>query len=181
MAENISRDVDVNSIRKLTIAVWVLSTLIILHICISLFGAFFPRASAERIRISPCETATLPSIATQEDQYVGFHDWPIEKQIQKTSVIAIARYEKQDGKLKCVISEILKQTPDTKFFYKIGDEYRSGSRYMRDDITCGDGQVIFFTGSPASMRYSCSFEGDRIGGLGDMPFATLRDIIRKTK
>ncbi len=168
-------------IRRLTIAVWVLSVLTIVNIGISLFGALFPPAVARRIRISLPEGPVTSSTTTYEDQYVGFHEWPLERQIQKASVIAIARYEKDNGRLKCVISEILKQAPDTKFYYKVGDEYRPSSVYPRDNASYGDGQIIFFTGSPAFMRYSCSFEGDRIGGLGDMPIDVLRETVRKEK
>jgi hypothetical protein len=38
----------------------------------------------------------------------------------------------------------------------------------------GDGVVIFFTGSPASMSMSMSFSGDRIHGLGDIPLQLFK-------
>ena len=180
MTEPIQTDSNAGSIRRLTVAVWILCVLTIINCGLSLFGLLYPWAVAKRIRASLHERAPLSS-ATYEDQYADFHEWPLERQIEKATVIAIARYEKEGGRLKCVISEILKQTPDTKFFYKVGDEYRPGSHYLKDDVMYGDGQVMFFTGSPAMMRYSCSFEGDRITGFGDMPIETLRETARKAK
>lgn len=181
MTEPIKTDSETSSIRKLTIAVWILCILTTINICLSLFGAFFSGAVTKHTRDSLRNDAFPSSTATYEDQYKDFHEWTLEQQIQKASVIAIARYEKENGRLKCVISEILKQAPGTRFYYKVGTEYRPGSLYPRKDTVYGDGQVIFFTGSPASMRYSCSFEGDRIGGLGDMPIEMLREAIRKAK
>lgn len=174
-------NLDTKSIGKLTIAVWVLSALVCIDISLSLFRLFFPFYLAKSVQASLCKPALLPNAVISEDQYKGFYEWPIEKQVQEASVIVIARYEKENEKLKCVISEILKQTPGTTFYYKIGDEYRPCSRYLQDDVACGEGQIIFFTDSPASMRFSCSFDGNRIGGLGNMPFETLREVIHKTK
>jgi hypothetical protein len=180
MTEHIQTDSGARSMQRLSIPLWILCVLTLVNLCISVFGFLYPWAVARRIRASLHEGAPLPC-TTYEDQYADFHEWPLEKQIEKATVIAIARYEKEDGRLKCVISEILKQTPDMKFYYKVGDEYRPGSHYMKDDVTYGDGVVMFFTGSPAMMRYACSFQGDRIAGFGDMPIETLRDTIGKTK
>ena len=124
---------------------------------------------------------TGPSEPVRFDEFNNFHDWPVEKQVQAASVIAIGKYQKSGDTLKCMISEILKQKPDAAFYYKIGDEFRPGSQVMRDNTTYGDGQIIFFAGSPASFRYSCGFTGDRIRGMGGMPLSELRELIRKSK
>ena len=110
--------------------------------------------------------------------YERFYDFPIEKQIEAASVIAIARYEKEGEKLKCVISEILKHSPNTTFYFKVGDEYPQCSRYPKANESYGDGQLMFFVGSPAEFRYSTSFFGDRLSGLGEMPIELLRGKIQ---
>ena len=167
-----------SAIRRLTLAVWILIVLVAINIGVSLFSALFPLAIAKRL------TASLPGSFSPEfivtrDSNAGFSDWPLEKQIDKASVIAVARYEKDGGRYKAVISEILKKGPDTQFYYKVGDEYPQGGYYPKDGTSHGDGQIIFFTGSPATMRYSCSFYGDRILAFGDMPFDVLRNLISK--
>src|SRR5688572_12854691 len=104
---------DAHSIRRLTLAVWMLCVLVVIDICVSLYGTV------------SLYGALLPSRALYEDQpwsvvgeLAGFHEWPLEEQIDKATVIAIARYDREDGKRKCVFSEILKQEPGTTFSYK---------------------------------------------------------------
>jgi hypothetical protein len=103
-----------------------------------------------------------------------------EKQVQSSTVIALATYEKSDSTLKCVISEILKHVPDTAFYYKVGDEFRPGSHRTSEGTDYGDGQVLFFTGSPARLEIAVAVHGDRISGMGDMPVSMLRELIRSS-
>jgi len=104
-----------------------------------------------------------------------FHELSVEEQIQKASVIALARYEKaDDGKMKAIIKEFLKKDPGVIVHYNIGDEYPSWSYYPSDNNNRGDGAVIFFVGSPASMHLSVGYTGDRISGLADLPIELFR-------
>jgi hypothetical protein len=166
------------SFKRLTVAVWILGAFTALNFIATTFVVLSPTIQEKRFQLM-MRNKNFPAVI--KDQYTGFHDWPVKKQIQAASVIAIARYETEGKKLKCVISEILKKDPDTDFYYQVGDEYERGSHYMSDDTTYGDGQIIFFTGSPASMKYSCSFTGDRVMALGGMPFDELRETIANMK
>ncbi len=166
------------SLKRLTIAVRILCALTTLNILATAFVMFSPAIQQKRLQ-SIMRNKTFSTVI--KDRYAGFHDWPVKKQIQTASVIVIARYETEGKKLKCVISEILKKAPDTDFYYQVGDEYERGSHYMRADTTYGDGKIIFFTGSPASMKYSCSFTGDRVMSLGGMPFDELRETVSNMK
>lgn len=104
-----------------------------------------------------------------------FHELGLEEQIQKSSVIALARYEAApDGKMKAIVKEFLKKDPNVTIYYNVGDEYPTSSYYPKDKISRGDGVVIFFTGSPAMMKMSMTYSGDRIHGLGDLPVELLR-------
>ena len=104
-----------------------------------------------------------------------FHELKIEEQIKKSSVIALAKFElSSDGKMKAIIKEFLKKEPDVKLYYNEGDEYASSSYYPTDKTSYGDGLVIFFVGSPATMRMAMSYEGDRIRGLGDIPLELFK-------
>jgi hypothetical protein len=105
-----------------------------------------------------------------------FHELPLEEQIKTASVIALARYElAPDGKQKAIIKEFLKKDPNTTIYYNIGDEYPGGSFYPKDKTSYGDGVIVFFVGSPASMRMSISYTGDRIHSLGDIPLQLFRE------
>jgi len=112
----------------------------------------------------------------EEEEGPSFHELPLEKQIEKSSVIALANFEPgEDGKMKAVFTEFLKRDPNVTFYYEIGDEYPSASYYPRENTLHGDGLIVFFIGSPASMRMSMSYSGERIGGLGDLPLKLLRE------
>lgn len=111
----------------------------------------------------------------QKDAGPQFHDLPIEKQIATASVIALARFEPAaDGKMKAVFTEFLKKDPDTTIYYAIGDEYPAASYYPSERRGHGDGVVVFFVGSPADMRMSMTYTGDRIHSLGDIPLGLFR-------
>jgi hypothetical protein len=169
------------SIRRLSVAVWVLAIVAFANLAVSVWVLFSPALLATRIMAALPQKLMPPSEQEKIEEFNSFHDWPPEKQIQTASVIAIGRWEKSGSTLKCIITEILKQGPNTKFYYKIGDEYRLGSRPVRDDNTdYGEEEIMFFTGSPASFRFAMSFKGDRLTGMGDMPIAELRDLIRKS-
>jgi hypothetical protein len=105
----------------------------------------------------------------------NFDDLPIEEQIKASSVIALARFEAApDGKQKAIIREFLKKAPGTEIHYEVGGEYPRASHYPTEGRSHGDGVIIFFVGSPAEMRMSMSYHGDRITGLGDIPIELFR-------
>jgi hypothetical protein len=118
-----------------------------------------------------------PSPPTQlhQDRGPQFHELPIEEQIRRASVIALARFEPSaDGKMKAIFREFLKKAPDTTIYYSIGDEYPSASYYPSEGTSHGDGLVVFFVGSPADMRMAMTYTGDRIHSLGDIPLELFR-------
>jgi len=109
-----------------------------------------------------------------------FHELPLDEQINESTVIAIAKYEaSQDGRMKAVIKEFLKKKEGVKIYYDVGDEHPSSSFYPEEDTSHGDGVVIFFTGSPATMKMSMTFEGDRIRSLGDIPLKLFKEKCKK--
>ncbi len=110
-----------------------------------------------------------------------FHNLEIEEQIKLASVIAIAEYvPSKDGKSIAIISEILKMQSNTKFYYEVGDEFPDSSFFPEDHTNYGDGLIIFFTGSPAMMRLSMTYSGDRIRSLGDLPLKLFRKKCKET-
>ena len=121
-----------------------------------------------------------PSVTSETNTFdesgIPFHELGLEEQIQKSSIIAMAKYEPSpDGQMKAIIKEFLKKDPNVTFYHKLGEEYPSSSYYPKDNTSYGDGVIIFFTGSPARMRMSMSYSGGFIRGLGDMPIELLRE------
>jgi hypothetical protein len=104
-----------------------------------------------------------------------------ESRVQSASVIAVAKWERSDSTLRCVVTDILKQAPDTAFYYKVGDEIKTLNQHITNNADYGDGQILFFTGSPARLEETAAYRGDRVTGLGDIPISNLRDIIARSK
>lgn len=121
-----------------------------------------------------------PPVGADPGYVSNFGELSIEEKIEKSTVIALARFEPSaDGRVKAVFSEFLKRNPDTEFYYKIGDEYPSAAYYPKEHVNYGDGLVIFFVGSPARDQMSMSYSGNRIRGLADIPIELFRDKCKK--
>ncbi len=151
-------DVTQRRITRLSAAVWVLAVLL----CVTLLGSFVVIRS---LTVARSELGHLSP----------------EQRVQAASIIALTRWERSGSSLRCVITEILKQAPNTAFYYKVGDELQSHEQKIRDNTDYGDGEIIFFTGSPARLEETASYRGDRITGLGDMPISSMREIINASK
>lgn len=146
-----------------------------------IFPLFFPSQTEREPSGIPSEIGTtnrLPSTPNTEatlEPAVPFHELQIEDKIKQSSVIALAKYEPgPDGRMRAIIKEYLKKAPNVTIQYTIGDEFQSASYYPSEKTNRGDGVVIFFVGSPATMRMSMSFSGDRILSLGDMPIELFK-------
>jgi hypothetical protein len=113
------------------------------------------------------------------DMAFSFEGASVDKQVQTSSVIVLTQWRQQDGRNKCIITEILKRDPNVGFSYKAGDEYARGNLGTRPNTDYGDGEVMFFTGSLPQLRYSAAYWGDRVRALGDLPLTTLRAMIQK--
>ncbi len=105
-----------------------------------------------------------------------FHSLPPEEKIKRSSAILLTKHEKEGGRLKAIVSEILKG-PDAGLNYSVGDEFGDLSRYVEGDTDYGEGDVVLFDAS-GDMRESMTYRRGRISGLGDMPLEVLRAMIR---
>jgi hypothetical protein len=117
----------------------------------------------------PLQSAELDRVEPE------FTDLSVEERISKSSVIFVARFEEaEDGRLKAVISEVLKKKDDAAFPFAVGDEYPRASIYPEAGVDYGTGVAVFLVGPDASFTSSVSIHTDRVFGLGDMPLELLR-------
>lgn len=126
--------------------------------------------------VFPNERESPANLNVTVGRDIPFHSLSIEERIDAASVIALANYEPaDDGRMKAIITEYLKREPETNVRFQIGDEHPDSSYYPTEGRDRGDGVVIFFTGSPATIKSSTSIHGDRITGLNDIPLALFRE------
>lgn len=174
--ETPERDSSVRALRGLTIAVWALTAVMAVFVTLYLV-AYIPSFTFSSVNLTRSTVAESERPLGSFTRYPDFHAMPLEKQIEAASVIAIARYERESERNKCVLSEILKQAPGTEFHFKLGDELRHCSHNVKPSESRGDGQLMFFVGSPADLRFSRTFFGERLAGSGNMPISLLRKQI----
>ncbi len=168
-----------SAVRGLTIAVWVLTALTALQMGWTLWAWLRPQtlSSTEFETSSGVKSGGMTDERIREDN--EFSAYPPERKIERASLIVVTKYEKDGDRQKAVITEILKRKPDTRFFYNVGDEYHELS-HIGTDHGHSDGQVAFLTGNPPRMNVSYSYEQERVGGLGHMPLAKIRELAQQS-
>jgi hypothetical protein len=170
------------AVRRLTWAVWCLIVLSIVMYAV-------PWISYLRFRITdgpsdPTAAADSPTTLASEPEFDNdFHARPPEEKIRRATVILVTQIQREPGKHKEVIREIVKHSPNVRFYYQVGDEYERISHAPAPDCTdCeGQGQVVFLIGNPALMALSYSYRNDRIEGMGGMSLTELRQLAQPSK
>ncbi|MEM8766061.1 MAG: hypothetical protein AAGE43_01350 [Pseudomonadota bacterium] len=110
-----------------------------------------------------------------------FRDLTVEERIATSTVVANVVFTPgQDDSMRAVIQEILKLDEGTTFYYEEGDELPTMSFYPNESHHRGDGAIVFFIGSPATIKHAVYYTGQRIGGLGDMPLELLKEKCAET-
>jgi hypothetical protein len=165
----------VRVIKRLTVAVWVLVVLFAVYVGIYLSDQVSFRRSLAPI--ASRELGRLGPPPADAESFQTLYGLPPEEMVKRASVITISRHEAEGNRGKCVLTEILKQSAGVKFYYKVGDEFQHCNFDPKEASRYGEGEVTFFVGSPAEMRYATTFSGERLSGLGDMPISELRALI----
>ncbi len=175
------------TLRRLTLAVWVLAflvgaLLILVGFGVALVTGMF--ASSPTVVYSPSSAAvTDPHPVERWDfkRYEGFHDWPLAKQVAEASVILVTRYDDSGDEMKEVIAEVLKQTPEAYTSFKVGDAFDKPGSARKDYMGYKpSGRFVFMVDSPARFSYSTTYdesEGERPGMLG-VTRAQLRAVVQ---
>jgi len=124
--------------------------------------------------VSPDDGQLSSDDGWADTDFDEFYNAPVDEQIESATAIALAEYvPSNDGRMRAVISEYLKQTAGVEPPYAVGDEHPRLSYYPTEGEIRGDGLVIFFAGS--RMMMSTTFRGGRISGLSDIPLDLFRE------
>lgn len=143
------------------------------------FNFALPKSfQTEPVVVSSSSSNTIK--VKNEFEYINnFSDLPLDQKIEKSTAILVTNIIKDDtGLYKVVVSEILKKKDGVELFYKVGDEYDDYSdynQYENEGRHIPKGFIVFMTDNPASMRFSTSHSGNRVGSLGGISMALLRE------
>ena len=121
-------------------------------------------------------TATLCATA----RVLLWHTQESEK-LKRSSLILVTENRRDGDKMRAYIKDIPKRTPNTTFYFKVGDEYGPLSTNIREDTRYGDGALVLLHGSPATMKESYSIYGGSIAGLDEMPLAMVYKLIAQSQ
>lgn len=136
-------------------------------------------------KLSNSETSVIeisqnPETKTETIPHINdFDELSVDEKIAKSTAIIVAKIEKNDaGKYQSRVSEILKKQENVEFYYEVGQIYENELPYFDEFESLNrdvpEGLIVFMSDNPARMRYSVSYSGDRIGSLGNISLALLR-------
>lgn len=179
-----------NGARQLTIAIWAVAIALAANAVVAIIPWLFPPLYISRFtepteliagnirqsELSPDNIFPISPQVRPPPPPRPFHRRSIEEQIEQSSMVAIAEFEKgNDGRKKAIIREILKKDPGVSSQYSVGREHTMSSYYPAVSSHRGDGVIIFFTGSPPRMARSLPYEHGRILSLGDIQLAQFKE------
>ena len=132
------------------------------------------QTSVMEINQSPeAKTETIPLIN-------NFDELSLDEKIEKSTAIIVAKIEKNDtGKYQSRVSEILKKQENVDLYHEVGQIYENELPYFDEFESLNrdvpEGFIVFMSENPARMRYSVSYSGERVGSLGNISLAILRE------
>lgn len=132
------------------------------------------------LETSVMETSQIPETNTETIPLINdFDKLSLDEKIEKSTAIIVTKIEKNDtGKYQSRVSEVLKKQENVELYYEAGDIYKNEHPYFDEyeslNRTVPEGFIVFMSENPARMRYSASYSGERVGGLGNISLALLR-------
>jgi hypothetical protein len=169
------------AIHGLTIALWCWIGFQVLLYGSSMFTYLRATSGAtEGTRFSSSTTFSEPLPSDPNEGYDrDFTARPMKDKVRLATAILIVEMKEIDGVHKAVVQEILKLQPGIRLYYKVGDDYDDLSHMPGEECDACTAQqriLVLMHGNPAEMRFSTTFEGDRIAGLGGMTLDELRKL-----
>lgn len=124
-------------------------------------------------------------------RYSDFPRWPVSKKMAEASVVLVTRYEPSGVGSKQTIAEILKQAPDVRFPYRVGDPplekwtFYEAPRPQDPDAPYLGGVIVFLVGPDLRVGFGTSYQVSadgserRISPLEGLTLSQLREIAKK--
>jgi hypothetical protein len=161
--------------KKLAVPLWILVGIALMILCILLVG---------EIRTTLLYSK-LPKMLSKEmeqrepEETMNFAKWPIERQVGMSTLILRTEWKLENGTYKCIIAEVIKGAGSSDGPYRIGEEYSTDNTPAREGLDVGEGEVLFFTGSPPNWQYSSVIRAGKVVGMRGITIDTLRNMVNK--
>jgi hypothetical protein len=171
------------AVRALTIAVWCVCAIWLFQVGFYVVtyvksSRLLKEAVQKGTEATPLSIKEMQHNPAENEKGPPFEELKPEDMISRSTVILLTTFQKDNDRFKAVIAEIIKQPLNTQNVYRVGDEYPPLSYYQGSSSAYGTGDVVFLTGSPPEMRFSCSYAEGKIGGLGGMPLSKFREMVK---
>ena len=119
-----------------------------------------------------------------EDSAIAFAErtssLSLEERISEANEIALVKYEESDdGLMRAIVSEVLKQDPDSELGLDVGEEFFRMSFYPDPNERRADAEILVLADPSAKSWPSMSIYGTRIPSLGNMPLDLFREKIEE--
>ena len=109
---------------------------------------------------------------------INWHESSVENRIKTSSVILLVKFVKNsNGELVPVVDEFLKKDEDVTFYYQKGDIYLPLNKTFYEHAHEGKKVLLLFVGANAQNMSSMSVFNDTVGGLGNIPISTIRQMV----
>jgi hypothetical protein len=168
------------AIRGLTLAIWCWLGLQVAMYGYSMFN--ISRDFGASQETTSREVLHSPQMDPTEGYDADFTARPTHDKVRLASAILVVEMKKVDGVHQAIVQEVLKLKPGTRLYYKVGDNF-DDLNHMPDEAcdSCESSshQLVFMQGNPAQMRFSTTFDGDRVASLGGMSLDDLRALARE--
>lgn len=168
------------SLRRLTLAVWIIAIVLLIQFVLTLYAYWSPgdNLAYERMVATEIESGRqLAEARALDERDPRSLEQSLEQRLAQARLAIVVEYESEpDGRQRAVIRQFLRQSPDLPTPYKVGDEYPGASYFPRAGQHRGDGAVLVLDlAAPHRMNSSVSIHGGRIPALGDITIEQLRE------
>lgn len=149
-----------------------------LVLVLSIWMKYVLPVSFESISPEIISSKTLP-VSDEYPLIRNFSELPLDEKIANSTAISATQIAKDsEGMYRTTVIEVLKKAEGVDLYYNVGDtfdDYSDYNKYEAEGRSVPQGFIVFMGGNPAQMRFSTSYSGERVGGLGGITMDLLRE------
>ena len=174
------------SIKRLTLAIWVVAAVLLAQVIVSVVPFIFPNWFFSKFSETGFESHPIPEAATELPRFTSVkenssppdtHTMTGEEQIAAASAIILSEIRPEGDKYQWYVTEIVKDTTGGELSIKVGDQYPRHPLYPEPNSKIPEGSLVFTWGEIPTEWHTSYIYDNRIPSFGGMPVSKLRDLV----